>query len=1144
MAVSYTVRLNENVVANTSTGEGSGDYTSSGFATSEGTLLVLVISHDEQSGVLNVADIISRGANPTTAGITWTSWTDASYIDFSNWTAGVSVWIADSPGAGTGRTITQNPPDAWSDWDSHVNSIDVTVLEFAGAADAAAHLSGLAVAGYVYSASGSARDPGALSVTANSTPRPDSMMVTTFAGDGGTAGTPGTGFTELADRVESGNRFLKTHLQIREGSSTSTEVGWVGGDTAVSGGVYDYTVSYFEVMSAPNVIATDDFNRADGDLGSNWTSPSTMPVIVSNSVSASSALTAYDAHWSAASFDGDQWVQADVTVNDLGTLTRGRLTLCDEVYEIEWEGNASTVELSKSGAVQASTSLAFGTSTLRMEKVGGRITVYAGGVEILSWTDSSPVTTGSPGLGLYRAGASSSVTIDNFSAGDWTDPAGTLRFYPADNYGTTSGTSTVSNMSWNTGDIIVVMSGQGSDANTALVSNLPTNANLTFTNLDVVDASGNNSDARFDYAIAGSAQTFQTISQTTNDNSHTGTVAWVYTPLSPGSAIIRTVYPYGSIVEYGDNTTQTLNVAEGSIVLYGMVDWNADTTTQTLATGSGTPTKRADSYNAGTWGWVFGDWVGTTAGATAFGLTSYAGLAASQMFVEISERTIVATDDFNRANGAVGSNWTAALNESISLIASNVLQGDASTGNTSYWSADTFDNDQWAEADATLGTVYSEVHVDVRSSGSGRYMFAWTTDASGTYDIIYYNGSTFTSIATAKTGVGTTGTRKLRVEVVGTTITGYVDGVEQVTATNSGLTSGSPGLGQYRDNNTGGTLDNFSAGDWTDRTVDFYVGDALDYGDTSLDFSPDPATGDILITAISESSASGAPANPDISDNMGGLWNMEATHSWASRRKTTVWVKDDWTSASPTETITYSGDQDKVSVGIVVKGAQSAATYEVYESSGSASDFTPTLTQCGAQDLHIMFLFFENANQANITSPPDGWLKVGDYLTGGSGVRVASVWVHWGTLSDTTPTFNWWNAGGYSAWIGKFEPAGSGGGASPQTWTGNAASIQVAATSGSFTGAATWTGSAASIQVVASSGDFLNSLVPSNLVATAVDGDTISLTWDAVTDATGYDIERDGSVIVSDHPTNSYTDNGLSASTSYTYRVRSAGDWA
>lgn len=61
---------------------------------------------------------------------------------------------------------------------------------------------------------------------------------------------------------------------------------------------------------------------------------------------------------------------------------------------------------------------------------------------------------------------------------------------------------------------------------------------------------------------------------------------------------------------------------------------------------------------------------------------------------------------------------------------------------------------------------------------------------------------------------------------------------------------------------------------------------------------------------------------------------------------------------------------------------------------------------------------------------------------------------------------------------------------------------------------------------------------PPNLTATAVSVSQIDLDWDEVQDATGYDIERDGVIVVKNHLVTSYSDTGLSAGTTYSYRVR------
>lgn len=63
---------------------------------------------------------------------------------------------------------------------------------------------------------------------------------------------------------------------------------------------------------------------------------------------------------------------------------------------------------------------------------------------------------------------------------------------------------------------------------------------------------------------------------------------------------------------------------------------------------------------------------------------------------------------------------------------------------------------------------------------------------------------------------------------------------------------------------------------------------------------------------------------------------------------------------------------------------------------------------------------------------------------------------------------------------------------------------------------------------------------PQGLTGTAVTSTQIDLEWRTVTTATSYDIERDGSILVNGHTTNTYSDTGLTAGATYVYRVRSA----
>lgn len=64
-------------------------------------------------------------------------------------------------------------------------------------------------------------------------------------------------------------------------------------------------------------------------------------------------------------------------------------------------------------------------------------------------------------------------------------------------------------------------------------------------------------------------------------------------------------------------------------------------------------------------------------------------------------------------------------------------------------------------------------------------------------------------------------------------------------------------------------------------------------------------------------------------------------------------------------------------------------------------------------------------------------------------------------------------------------------------------------------------------------------LPPAGLTATPISSTRIDLSWTAAANATGYDIERGGSVIATGVVSTTYSDTGLSPSTSYSYRVRS-----
>lgn len=61
---------------------------------------------------------------------------------------------------------------------------------------------------------------------------------------------------------------------------------------------------------------------------------------------------------------------------------------------------------------------------------------------------------------------------------------------------------------------------------------------------------------------------------------------------------------------------------------------------------------------------------------------------------------------------------------------------------------------------------------------------------------------------------------------------------------------------------------------------------------------------------------------------------------------------------------------------------------------------------------------------------------------------------------------------------------------------------------------------------------------PTGLTVTVVSDTQLDVAWDEVTGASGYDLERDDVIILTDHASTSYSDTGLTQNTEYTYRVR------
>jgi hypothetical protein len=178
-------------------------------------------------------------------------------------------------------------------------------------------------------------------------------------------------------------------------------------------------------------------------------------------------------------------------------------------------------------------------------------------------------------------------------------------------------------------------------------------------------------------------------------------------------------------------------------------------------------------------------------------------------------------DNFNRANGSVGANWTTINTFTAPAITSN--QVSDVTNNTSYgavWNADSFGPDEFSELTVTsvnAGTVYyAEAWVRTVAASDNGYNCDYGTGANNSF-IRRVIGGSGTTLTTATASPAPAVGDVIRCEIVGTTITFKVLPIggtpyTLATTTDSTFSSGNPGFSTIQNVGSAVTLDNWSGG--------------------------------------------------------------------------------------------------------------------------------------------------------------------------------------------------------------------------------------------------------------------------------------------------------------------------------------------
>jgi Putative esterase len=445
----------------------------------------------------------------------------------------------------------------------------------------------------------------------------------------------------------------------------------------------------FVSTASAATTASDDFNRADGGLGPNWTDISDGGLAISSQLVMGTAGQVTGDMWSAQAFGSDQYSQDEVTSTQLtgGQWIGPGVRLQNGGQDgyvgfYYWNFGSPELMLFKrsgggwaeiGGGAYPVSPLAAGT-TIGLTAAGSKISLLLNGTTVISVTDTS-FTGGSPGIVAYG-----NPTADNWSGGNASGATFTVG-------GTVSGLSGT-----------VVLQDNGGD-------DLSVGANGSFT-----------------FATA----------------------------LAAGAAY---------------NVTVKTNPAGQAC---------------TVASGSGT-IGSAD---------VTG--VGITCGTGPTGTT--------------------ASDDFNRADGALGSSWTDISDGGLA-ISSQVVTGTVGAVRGDMWSAQAFGSDQYSQIEVTstqlTGGQWIGPGVRLQNGGQNGYvgLYNWN-NGSPQLSVFKRSGGGWAQISSAypvsPLAAGTT----LQLSAVGSVISFLENGIVVIQITDTSFTGGAPGIVSFGNP----TADNWSGG--------------------------------------------------------------------------------------------------------------------------------------------------------------------------------------------------------------------------------------------------------------------------------------------------------------------------------------------
>jgi Bacterial Ig-like domain/Putative esterase len=182
----------------------------------------------------------------------------------------------------------------------------------------------------------------------------------------------------------------------------------------------------------------------------------------------------------------------------------------------------------------------------------------------------------------------------------------------------------------------------------------------------------------------------------------------------------------------------------------------------------------------------------------------------------VPSATQIGTDDFNRTDGGLGAGWAAMTDGPLSIASQRVV-GTAGVQAGDIRTAESYGSDQYSQIEVTSNSIGPGVGGDgewvgptVRSQNGGAdtYLgiYFWN---QGSPELRLYvrTGGTFTLLGSYDSGVLPGGTQ-LTLTAVGSTISFATNGIARITAHDSTLTGGDPGIMTF----DSAAADNWSGG--------------------------------------------------------------------------------------------------------------------------------------------------------------------------------------------------------------------------------------------------------------------------------------------------------------------------------------------